>query len=138
VITYSIRAYFRASRTHEQAGAIADVQLAIANNPVLADIFLRGLRDLASLNGAELPQFSALSSTMCRLWEDHFFQWAEGNLDLRVWRGIEASINDVCSMPGLQAWWKTRSHWYAEQFQTLIEEKIASGRGPAMYRESTA
>jgi hypothetical protein len=128
----------RATRTHEQAGAIADVQLAIANSPVLADIFLRGLRDFSSLNGAELPQFSALSSTLCRLWEDHFFQWSEGHYDQKVWRGIDASISDLFSMPGLQVWWKTRSHWFSDEFKELVEKKIADGRPPTIYAEATA
>jgi hypothetical protein len=41
-------------------------------------------------------------------------------------------------MPGVQAWWKTRSHWYSDQFRALIEKKIAEGREPTMYGEATA
>jgi hypothetical protein len=75
---------------------------------------------------------------MCRTWEDQFFQWSEGHLDLRMWPGIKASAGDIFAFPGVQAWWKTRSHWYSDQFQAFIEDKIASGKAPTMYGEATA
>jgi hypothetical protein len=126
----------RAATIHEQSVAFRDVLLSIADNPSLADLFLRGLNDFSSLTGDELPRFSALFSHGCRTWEDQFFQWSEGHFDLRVWHGIDASIADLFSMPGLQAWWKTRSHWYSEQFRDYIEKKIAQQRAPTMYGES--
>jgi hypothetical protein len=55
-----------------------------------------------------------------------------------VWQGTNAAIADFCSLPGLQAWWKTRSHWYSDEFQALIEKSIAEGRAPTMYGEATA
>jgi hypothetical protein len=125
----------RAATAHDQAVASRDVLLSIANNPGLADLLFRGIRDFAALEGAELPRFSSLLGHMCRNWEDAFFQWTEGHLDLRLWHGFEASIDDFFSYPGLQAWWKTRSHWHAEQFQALIEKKIAEGKAATMYRE---
>ena len=68
--------------------------------------------------------------------EDQFFQWVEGHYDQKVWRGIDASIADICSMPGLGSWWKTRSHWFSDQFQQFMDEKIAEGRAPALYGRS--
>ena len=128
----------RAATIHEQSEGFRHVLLSLADNPGLADLYLRGVNDFSSLNDAELPRFSSLLVLACRVWEDQFFQWAEGHYDQKVWRGIDASIADLCSMPGLQSWWKTRSHWYSEQFQMLIERKIAEGRTPAMYGEATA
>lgn len=128
----------RAATIHEQSEGFRDVLLSIADNPSLADLFRRGLSDFASLNDVELPRFSSVLVLTCRVWEDQFFQWTEGHYDLRVWRGIDASISDLCAMPGVQAWWKTRSHWYSRQFQSLIEQKIAEGKAPTMYAESPA
>jgi hypothetical protein len=128
----------RTATTHEQSLASREVLLSIANNPGLADLFLRGLNDFALLSGVEVPRFSSLLGQICRQWENQFFQWSEGHFDLRVWRGLEASVDDFFAFPGAQAWWKTRSHWYSDQFRALIEEKIASGRAPTMYGGSTA
>jgi hypothetical protein len=112
--------------------------LSVANNAGLADIFLRGLNDFTSLSGAEVPRFSSLLGQICRQWDNQFFQWSEGLLDLQVWHGLEASVADIFAFPGTQAWWNTRAHWYSDQFRALIEEKIASGAAPTMYAESTA
>ena len=128
----------RAATTHDQSIATANVLLSIANNSGLAELYFRGIHDLASLNGAELPRFSALLGHTCRMWEDEFFQWNEGHLDLRLWHGYDAAIGDFFSFPGVQAWWKTRSHWHSEQFQSFIERKLSEQREPTMYSEPAA
>jgi hypothetical protein len=140
-LAVQIRGDARAKRmatSHEQSVATSGVQLAIANNSSLAELYFRGSNDFASLNGAELPRFSALLTNVFRNWEDQLFQWDEGDLDVRIWRGIDAAITDFCSLPGLQAWWKTRFHWYSSEFQAFIEKKIAEGREPTLYGEATA
>jgi hypothetical protein len=128
----------RAATTHDRALASGELLLAIANNPGLAELYSRGVRDFSSLNNAELPRFSGLILHMCRIWEDQFLQWSEGYLDPRVWHGLDAAIDDFLTLPGMQAWWKTRSHWYSEQFQSLIESKLSERRPQAMYGESAA
>jgi hypothetical protein len=128
----------RAATTHDLSVATADALLAIADNSGLAEVYFRGIHDHSSLNGAELPRFSALLGHLCRMWEDQFFQWSEGHLDPRVWRGLEAAIGDFFSFPGVRDWWKTRSHWYSEQFQALIERKLSEQRAPTMYGEPAA
>jgi hypothetical protein len=128
----------RAATTHDLSVATADALLAIANNPGLAEVYFRGIHDHASLDGAELPRFSALLGFMCRGWEDEFFQWREGHFDSRLWRGFDAAIDDFFAFPGVQTWWRTRSHWYSEPFQSLVEGKISEQRTPTLYGEPTA
>jgi hypothetical protein len=72
------------------------------------------------------------------MWEDQFFQWSEGPLDLRVWHGLDPAIGDFFSFPGVQVWWKARSHWYSEQFQSLIERKLSEQRTPTVYGKPAA
>ena len=128
----------RAATMHDQAVASKEVLLSITNSPGVADLFLRGLNDFSSLSGAQVPRFSSLLGQMCRTWEDQFFQWSEGHFDLRVWRGMEASASDIFAFLGVQAWWKTRSHWYTEEFQAFIEQKTAKGKAPTMYVDARA
>jgi hypothetical protein len=140
-LAVQIRGDARAKRigtTHEQSVASREVLLSIADNPGLADLFVRGLNDFPSLAGADLSRFSALLAHMCRMWEDQFFQWSEGHFDSRVWHALEASVDDIFAFPGVQGWWKTRAHWFSDEFRSLIEDKIASGKPPTMYGEATA
>jgi len=129
----------RAAMTHAQSQANAGFASILATGPEVAELYFRGIHDFASLQGAELVQFAALMTHMFRLYEDQFLQWTEGDLDPQVWHGLDAAIDDFCSMPGLQAWWKTRSRWFAEQFQALIERKISEqGAAASLYGEATA
>jgi hypothetical protein len=128
----------RVATTHEQAVVRANILLTISGNPDLAELFFRGSQNFAAINGAEVPRFGALLSHAFGIWEDQYFQWCEGHLDPRVWHGIETSLGDFCALPGLQAWWKTRSHWFNEEFQALVRGKIAEGRAPTLYAESPA
>ena len=128
----------RAAMTHAQSQANAGFASILATGPEVAELYFRGIHDYASLRGAELVQFAALMTHMFRLYEDQFLQWTEGDLDPQVWHGLDAAIDDFCSLPGLQAWWKTRSHWFAEQFQALIEKKISQQRPATIYGEPTA
>ena len=128
----------RAATTHAQSQANAGFASILATDPEVAELYLRGIHDFALLKGPDSVRFSALLIHMFRLYEDQFLQWTEGDLDSQVWRGFDAAIDDFCSMPGLQAWWKTRSHWFSDRFQSLIDKKIAEHSVPTMYGEPAA
>src|SRR5262249_41013059 len=43
-------------------------------------------------------------------------------LDPRVWRETEASLRDFIAYPGIQAWWRLRSHWFSEEFVKFVDQ----------------
>jgi hypothetical protein len=61
------------------------------------------MRDFKSIQGADLPRFSALMDHLFRIYEDMYYQKLEGHLDLRVWRGFEAPMRDIIAYSGAQA-----------------------------------
>ena len=36
-------------------------------------------------------------------------------------------------LPGAQAWWGTRKHWYTDPFQKLIDNMIAKREGEEVF-----
>ena len=42
--------------------------------------------------------------------EDVYYQHLHGNLDPRLWRGLEVVLSETNALPGVQAWWRSRSH----------------------------
>jgi len=50
-----------------------------------------------------------------------------------VWRVIERAIRDTIILPGAQAWWGTRKHWYTDQFQKLVDNMIAKREGEEVF-----
>ena len=93
------------------------------------------MRDFASIQGAELPRFSALMDHLFRIYEDMYYQKLEGHLDLRVWRGFEAPMRDIIAYPGAKAWWQSRSHWFSREFQEFIDGLASAAAPPSLYRE---
>jgi hypothetical protein len=125
----------RASTVHEQSAAYRDLLQMLATDEELADIYLRGLRELGSINDSEFVRFSSALGFMFRVFEEAFFQWKEGNLDAHLWNGFEAPIGDMLAYPGMREWWSTRSHWYSPQFRKFVDEKTSQTTPPALYRE---
>ena len=110
----------------------------LAENAEFGDLYYRGMRDFESIQGADLPRFSALMDHLFRIYEDMYYQKLEGHLDLRVWRGFEAPMRDIIAYPGAQAWWRTRCHWFSSEFQEFIDGLARTAPSPSMYREPSA
>src|SRR5438067_3150504 len=58
----------------------------LAENAEFGDLYYRGMRDFESIQGPDLPRFSALMDHLFRIYEDMYYQKLEGHLDLRVAR----------------------------------------------------
>ena len=110
----------------------------LAGNPQIGELWYRGVRDFDSMQGADLPRFSALVDHLFRIYEDMYYQKLEGHLDPRVWRGFEAPMRDIIAYPGIQAWWHSRSHWFSREFADFINDLERAAAPPAMYREQVA
>jgi hypothetical protein len=107
----------------------------LAENAEFGDLYYRGMRDFESIQGPDLPRFSALMDHLFRIYEDMYYQNLEGHLDPRVWRGFEAPMRDIIAYPGAQAWWRTRSHWFSHAFQEFIDGLARAAASPSLYRE---
>ena len=107
----------------------------LAENAEFGDLYYRGMRDFASIEGADLPRFSALMDHLFRIYEDMYYQKLEKHLDPRVWRGFESVMRDIIAYPGAQAWWATRSHWFSREFTDYINGLARAAAPPSMYRE---
>ena len=82
------------------------------SDPHLRELYYRGIHDFDSLEGTDLVGFSVLMVEMFRHDEEVYCQQLEGHLP-RLWRGEEAGMRDLIASPGIQAWWRSRSHWFS-------------------------
>ena len=53
----------------------------------------------------------------------------------RLWRGFEAALRDLSAYPGVQAWWRSRSHWFSEEYAKHIDQLQQIAKPPRLYRE---
>ncbi len=128
----------QAATVHAQCEAYRAVLAMFAEDEGLARIHLRGIHDFSSLEGPDLIRFTSLFGLMFRVFEEAYFQRAERYFDVRVWKGYEGPIADLLAYPGVREWWRSRAHWYNEEFREYIEARLASGRAANLYRETPA
>ena len=107
----------------------------LAEHPHLRELYYRGIHNFDSLEGADLVGFSSLMHGAFRNNEEMYHLHAKGHLEEDVWRGWEAVIRDINAYPGVQAWWRSRSHWFSEKFVKFVDQAQQTAGPPRMYRE---
>ena len=116
-----IRSNARASRAAAmETGSRWLAQL--VEHPHLRELYYRGIQDFESLQGADLLGFSALMTQLFRMFSEAYFQRSEGHLEPRVWREVDANLREFNGYPGVQAWWRSRSHLFSEEFVNYVNE----------------
>ena len=105
----------------------------INQSTVLGDILLRGHKDLSNLEEGEMVRYSAFHDQAFMTMESNFYLWRDGVLDERLWETHEVALFEMLSMPGLQEWWKNRSHWFSQEFTHYIDQQFSEKTGRPMY-----
>ena len=105
-------------------------------HPHLRELYHRGIHDFESLKGADLVGFSMLMDQLFYIYQEMYYQQLEGHLDQRVWDMTEVPLRDINAYPGVQAWWRSRSHWFHEDFAKHVNKRQQTAEPPRMYRES--
>jgi hypothetical protein len=109
----------------------------LVEHPHLAELYYRGIRDFRSLKSADLVRFNALMHQLFYIFRELYYQQLDGHLDPRLQDGLDAAMRDINAYPGVQAWWRSRSHWFGgEEFvkhinqlqQTAKASEVVSGR----------
>jgi hypothetical protein len=99
----------------------------------MAEIWLRGHHDFDSLDTVSKLRYGAYFERFLRNSESLYLHLQAKTLDPMVWRGIERAIRDLMILPGAQTWWRTRKHWYTDNFQNLVDEIIAKSDGEEVF-----
>src|SRR5262249_4361990 len=133
-VAREIRSNARAARM-ATVGTVTQWLRELAEHPHLLELYYRGIHDFNSLEGADLVGFSALMGQLFGNFEEMYYQQGEGHLDPRVWRKVEATMRDINGYPGVQAWWRSRSHWFGEEYAQHINQLQLAAGPPRLYRE---
>ena len=108
----------------------------LSAHPHLRELYYRGIHDFDSLEGADLVGFGAVMLEGFRHYEEVYYQRLEGQLGPRLWRGFDAAVRDLIAYPGIQAWWRSRSHWFSEEFANHINQLQQTAKAPRLFREA--
>ena len=101
---------------------------ALFADPECAAIWIKGIASYSSLNGVEKVRFTSLLHKFARNFEQAYFAYRAGNLDVEIWQGLEIQMREPFSCPGIQEWWSLRRHWYTETFRQLLADSNGSSK----------
>lgn len=118
----------RAESSHHQVTSFTDIQLQLASDEALTNLFLDGLKSYKNLNPTNASRFGSVIGPLFRSFEENYLLWKSNTLDVHVWEGLEGVIVEFMSAHGVNEWWKTRKHWYSTEFASYIESIDTSNR----------
>ncbi len=100
----------------------------------LANIFLRGMRDPATLSEVEIVQFTAYWQRNFFCFQNWYYQSKEGALDEQFWSSYSAILTDIYQTPGIRQFWERRGHYYSKEFRTYLDSDLFMRQPNADYR----
>ena len=116
----------RSAALDSNAIHFADRQMAIAQDPDLADLVERGAADYHALQGVEKRRYRAYMLGHLKQIESGFFKHEERLLPHSQWEGQRAGLVYSFGRPGWQQCWQEINPVFSEEFRKFVDEVVAS------------
>ena len=104
----------------------ANRQMAIAQDPDLADLVERGSSGYHGLQGVEKRRYRAYLLGHLKEIESSFFKHEQHLLPHSQWEGLQAGLVYSFGRPGWRQCWKQINPVFSEEFRKFVDEVIAS------------
>ncbi len=121
-----------ANSAQEQIGN--QIYRPLADDPSLAEIFIKGLDDPSSLSSVETARFVAFFQNQLFTVQNQYYQWKRGVLDDALWRGWRRIQTNVYASPGYRFVWQQRKFSLSDEFVDYCEKELFSKQPTAGYR----
>jgi len=122
-------------RQSTKASRVAAVQAAsenssrfselIAADPVLGELFWRGLRNPESLDPAQTRQFLTVLNVFIRREAVSFYLHKEGIMPDTLWAARVASLNGTVNQPGMQLYLEAVGATLPSDFQDFLRQAVS-------------
>ena len=117
----------RLSTAHSIAEAFRDQYSTVGGSGQVAEVYSIGFTRPGELDQAQGTQFYALLHQTVRVYEEAYYQFAQGALDERLWTGMHRQMLYTSSQPGFTQYWQERHDWYNESFQDYMNGVLIPG-----------
>ena len=106
----------------------------LAEHADLAQIMFDGFQDLTKLDGVDRVRFYTTAHNLFLGYENIYFQYQDGALDPRHWKGISQHMVDASKVAGLLTYWEERKHWFTDEFRDYWENRVLPAPANTNYR----
>jgi hypothetical protein len=122
-------------RQNTKASRVAAVQAAsenssrfselIAADPVLGEVFWRGLRDPGDLDPVQMRRFLSVLNVFIRREAVSFYLHKEGIMPDELWTARVASLNGTVNQPGMQLYLKAVGDTLPAHFREFLLQTVS-------------
>ncbi len=117
----------RAVCHHSITDAMNQANLAMAQNPQLAQIWATGIQDRRGLNDQERWQLDTILLSYFHVFDTMHYQARIGAGDEGLLRAEEQGIASLMALPGVRDWWRDNPFGYSEEFRSFIDDLATAG-----------
>ena len=128
-----LRANTKAVRTqnvHHVTDSFNSINLLIASNTELADLFLRGSVNYDELSPAEKTQFAFICLSAFRVYDTLYFHIRRGTGDRELWDSEIETLRYFFTQVGIRSWWSQQKFAFSPGFREFIEAEVRAKSGP--------
>ena len=93
----------------------------IIGDPVMAQIFSRGVEDINALDEDGRTRFVVLMLNFLKTFEDMHYQFTKGAMEPEVWSGWEQLARIYLTRPGIRQYWAERQQVFSPVFRAWME-----------------
>lgn len=111
----------RGATAAEAVGAIREWNGRLIDDPVVSELFTKGVEDPTQLSDAERRRFVPIAFNFFKTVEHLHYQYARGILDPEIWTGWEVVLTGYAAGAGMKAYYHERRAAFSREFQQWVE-----------------
>ena len=98
----------------------------IIRHPEIADLYLRGGRNLRDLDAVDRLRFSLLASELLFTFQGAYLR-AKGFGEPELWEYLLGTLPPILRQPGIREWWSEAKGEFVAEFAAEIEKHLPNG-----------
>ena len=92
----------------------------LAANADMADVFVRGNKDLDVLTPSERLRYRRMINSEIGIWEHAFYSHANGTMDDRLWKGYDVSYRATFCIESARQIWNEIQTFFGDDFRAHV------------------
>ena len=120
----------RTQNIHHVTDSFNSINLLIASDPEIADLFERAMHDYNALSAVERTQFSFITLSAFRVYDTLYLHIKRGTGERELWESEIQTLRYFFSLPGFQSWWADQKFAFSAGFRDFIETEVRAKAGP--------
>ena len=111
----------RAASHHAVTDSFNEINLSLAREPALAEVWCRGSQTRVGLSDDERIRFDLFLLSYLRVFETLFYQSQVGAAEPRLMEAEERSLESMFALPGYREWWHENPYALDATFRSYVE-----------------